>query len=53
VLMASMFIGMASGAGLGSLALAQWGWLGVCGLAALAGLGALAVRLWPAAPDRI
>ena len=48
VLMGSMFIGMASGAWLGSQALAQWGWQGVCGLAALAGMAALAVRLWPA-----
>lgn len=48
VLMTGCFIGMASGAWLGSLALAQWGWQGVCGVAALAGLGALAVRLWPA-----
>nr|WP_315231770.1 MFS transporter [uncultured Albidiferax sp.] len=48
VLMGSMFIGMASGAWLGSQALAQWGWQGVCGLAALAGTAALAVRLWPA-----
>ena len=48
VLMGSMFIGMASGAWLGSQALAQWGWQGVCGLAALAGTVALAVRLWPA-----
>jgi predicted MFS family arabinose efflux permease len=47
VLMGSMFIGMASGAWLGSQALAQWGWPGVCGLAALAGGAALAVRLWP------
>ena len=47
VLMGGMFIGMASGAWLGSQALAQWGWPGVCGLAALAGGAALAVRLWP------
>nr|WP_315429241.1 MFS transporter [uncultured Albidiferax sp.] len=47
VLMGSMFIGMASGAWLGSQALAQWGWQGVCGLAALAAVAALAVRLWP------
>ena len=40
-----MFIGMATGAWLGSLALAQWGWLGVVGLATVAALGALAVRL--------
>jgi predicted MFS family arabinose efflux permease len=49
VLMGGMFIGMASGAWLGSLALAQWGWAGVCGLAALAAGTALAVRLWPVA----
>lgn len=49
VLMGGMFIGMASGAWLGSLALAQWGWAGVCGLAALAAAMALAVRLWPVA----
>ena len=47
VLMGGMFIGMASGAWLGSQALAQWGWPGVCGLAALAGALALGVRLWP------
>lgn len=47
VLMGSMFIGMASGAWLGSQALTQWGWPGVCGLAALAGGLALTVRLWP------
>ena len=47
VLMGGMFIGMASGAWLGSQALAQWGWPGVCSLAALAGILALAVRLWP------
>lgn len=49
VLMGGMFIGMASGAWLGSQALARWGWLGVCGLAVLAGTAALAVRLWPKA----
>lgn len=48
VLMTGVFIGMASGAWLGSLALAQWGWQGVCGVAALAGLAALVVRMWPA-----
>ncbi|MES2945099.1 MAG: MFS transporter [Pseudomonadota bacterium] len=48
VLMTGVFIGMASGAWLGSLALAQWGWQGVCAVAALAGLAALAVRMWPA-----
>jgi predicted MFS family arabinose efflux permease len=44
----TMFIGMASGAALGSLALAQWGWTGVMLMASVAGLGALGVRLWPA-----
>ena len=47
VLMGSMFIGMANGAWLGSQALVQFGWPGVCVLAALAGAGALVVRLWP------
>lgn len=46
VLMSSMFIGMASGAWLGSLALGQYGWQGVCGLAALAATAALVVRMW-------
>ena len=49
VLMSGMFIGMASGAWLGSAALAQWGWLGVCTLAVLAASAALGVRLWPRA----
>ena len=49
VLMGSMFIGMASGAWLGSLALAQWGWVGVCGVAAFAAAVALTVRYWPSA----
>ena len=47
VLMGGMFIGMASGAWLGSLALGQFGWQGVCALAALAALAALLVRVWP------
>lgn len=45
LLFVGMFIGMATGAWLGSLALARWGWLGVVGLATVAALGALAVRL--------
>ncbi|WP_114972863.1 MFS transporter [Rhodoferax ferrireducens] len=49
VLFVGMFIGMASGALLGSLVLGHWGWQGVCAMAALAGLTALAVRLWPSA----
>ena len=47
VLMGGMFIGMASGAWLGSLALGHFGWQGVCGLAALAAFAALLVRVWP------
>jgi len=39
-----VFIGMASGAALGSLALAHWGWNGVVALSTLAGAAALAVR---------
>ncbi|MEP6504239.1 MAG: MFS transporter [Betaproteobacteria bacterium] len=42
-----MFIGMASGAALGSLALSQWGWTGVMLMAFVAAAGALGVRLWP------
>lgn len=48
VLFSGMFIGMASGAFLGSMALAQFGWQGVCGLATLASVAALLVRVWPA-----
>ncbi len=48
VLMVGMFIGMASGAVLGSQALASWGWTGVTGVAASAAAAALVVRLWPA-----
>jgi predicted MFS family arabinose efflux permease len=51
VLFGGMFIGMATGAALGSLALAQWGWIGVIGLAMTASLAALAVRLWPGRPE--
>lgn len=47
VLFVGMFTGMAIGAGLGSLLLAHWGWLGVVGLAMASALAALAVRLWP------
>ncbi|TLX54836.1 MFS transporter [Stutzerimonas nosocomialis] len=45
VLFTGVFIGMALGAGLGSLALAQWGWQGVVVLATLASFGALVVRM--------
>lgn len=47
VLMVSMFIGMATGAALGSQALARFGWMGVTVLATAAATAALAVRLWP------
>lgn len=47
VLFVGMFIGMAAGAGIGSLALAQWGWAGVIALAVTTSLAALAVRMWP------
>lgn len=39
-----VFIGMATGAALGSLALAHWGWNGMVALSTLAGAAALAVR---------
>jgi len=45
LLFTGMFIGMSAGAALGSLALAQWGWLGVVGLATVGSLAALAVRM--------
>jgi predicted MFS family arabinose efflux permease len=47
LLFTGMFIGMATGAALGSLMLAQWGWPGVVTLATLSSLGALAVRMMP------
>jgi predicted MFS family arabinose efflux permease len=52
VLFVGMFIGMASGAALGSLALAQWGWMAVTARATASALAALLVRLWPAAARR-
>lgn len=48
VLFTGVFVGMAAGAGLGSLALAQWGWMGVVVLATLVTIAALAVRMAPA-----
>ena len=36
------------GAALGSVLLAQWGWLSVTALASSTAAGALIVRLWPA-----
>ncbi|MGC4242570.1 MAG: MFS transporter, partial [Herbaspirillum sp.] len=49
VLFVGMFIGMAAGAALGSLALAQWGWIAVVALAVAAAVLALVVRMWPGA----
>jgi predicted MFS family arabinose efflux permease len=48
VLFVGMFAGMASGAALGSLVLASWGWVAVALLAMLSAMGALLVRTWPA-----
>jgi len=45
LLFTGMFVGMATGAVLGSLALASWGWSGVMGLATATAVGALALRL--------
>jgi predicted MFS family arabinose efflux permease len=47
VLFVGVFTGMAAGAALGSLLLAQWGWMAVTGLATAAALLALAVRMAP------
>lgn len=47
VLMVSVFIGMAAGGALGSLALANWGWMGVTVLATAAAGGALLLRVAP------
>lgn len=44
VLMTTLFVGMALGSALGSLLLAQWGWVAVMGLAAAAAGAALAVQ---------
>ena len=52
VFMTSMFIGMASGAWLGSLLLGHFGWSGVCSMAALAAGLALVIRCLPA-PQRL
>jgi len=49
VLFTGMFIGMAAGSALGSLALAQWGWMAVTALATASAIGTLIVRLWPGA----
>jgi predicted MFS family arabinose efflux permease len=46
VLFVGMFTGMATGAGLGSLLLAQWGWGAVTALAVATSCAALGVRIW-------
>jgi predicted MFS family arabinose efflux permease len=48
ILFVVMFAGMALGAALGSLLLAQWGWVAVTALATGTATAALLVRLWPA-----
>lgn len=45
LLFTGMFIGMATGAALGSVLLTHWGWVGVTGLATVASAAALVVRL--------
>lgn len=45
LLFTGMFIGMATGAALGSLILSRWGWIGVVALATTTSLAALGVRL--------
>ncbi|WP_332608982.1 MFS transporter [Achromobacter sp. ESBL13] len=52
ILMTGVFIGMAAGGALGSLALAHWGWTGVTVVAAGAAALALGLRVWPAAGGR-
>lgn len=51
VLFVGMFIGMATGAILGSMLLAQWGWIAVTAMASLTSVAALVLRLWDA-PSR-
>lgn len=47
VLFVGMFIGMAAGAAIGSVMLAQWGWIGVIGMAVTTSIAAFVVRVWP------
>jgi hypothetical protein len=47
-LLTGMFIGMAVGSALGSVVLAQVGWLGVVALCTVAAAGAWVVRSLPA-----
>lgn len=53
VLFVGIFVGMASGAALGGLLLAQWGWIAVTLMATTASLAALAVRLWRVSPETV
>lgn len=46
LLFVGIFTGMASGAALGSVLFAQWGWMAVTAFAAGAALAALSVRIW-------
>jgi predicted MFS family arabinose efflux permease len=48
--MTGVFVGMAAGGALGSMALARWGWAGVTALASAAAVGALALRALPKRP---
>ena len=52
ILMTGVFVGMAAGGALGSLALAHWGWTGVTLVAAGAAALALGLRVWPAPGSR-
>jgi predicted MFS family arabinose efflux permease len=47
ILLTTMFVGMSSGAALGSFAFARVGWTGVTALGAFASIGALVVRALP------
>ncbi|WP_244133370.1 MFS transporter [Burkholderia gladioli] len=46
VLFVGMFIGMSTGAAIGTLLFAQWGWTAVVAMAVLSSIGALLVRVW-------
>jgi len=52
VLIFGMFVGMATGATLGSAMLAHWGWLAVTSMATLFALAAFAVRFWQVPPGK-
>lgn len=51
LLFTGLFIGMATGAALGSLVLSRWGFAGVVALSTAAAVGALLVRLRGAGPE--